>query len=451
MALLLGGTTVPWLTGALARRRESKQAVARADLDSALVDLTDGSAELLVFGAAEDQLRTVDRLDAELTAIASASASTAGIGGALTTLLVGLAGWGCLVVGIPAVVSGRLPPTDLAVITLVPLVTFELVAALPVAAQALTQVREAAGRVFGVMETPLPVTEPARPVKVPDGPHELVGRDVEARHPGAAAPALRGVDLTLAAGSRVAVVGPSGAGKTTLAEVLLRFLSIAAGSVRLDGVSLEDMAGDELRATVGLVGQDAHLFDTTVAANLRIGRPGATDPELLGVLARVGLAPWVAGLPDGLATEVGRDGSRLSGGQRRRLALARALLADFPVLVVDEPTEHLDPLAADAVLRDLLDVTMGRSLLLITHRLPGLESVEEIVVMDGGRVVERGSHTDLVALGGRYADLWWSQAGGYPESTDDHDPPTPAERTWRAERPKASALSGSLEMGSSRP
>ena len=356
-----------------------------------------------------------------------------------------MAGWGCLVVGIPAVGSGRLPRTDLAVITLVPLVTFELVAALPAATQALNQVREAAARVFGVMDAPLPVTDPDRPVKVPSGPHELVGRDVEARHPGAPVPALRGVDLTLAAGSRVAVVGPSGAGKTTLAEVLLRFLSIASGSVHLDGVSLEGMAGDELRATVGLVGQDAHLFDTTIAANLRVGRLSTTDAELLGVLARVGLDPWLAGLPDGLATEVGRNGSRLSGGQRRRLAVARALLADFPVLVVDEPTEHLDPLAADALLRDLLDVTIGRSLLLITHRLSGLESVEEIVVMDGGRVVEQGSHPVLMAMGGRYADLWWSQTGGYPVSTDDHDPPR------RAERPKASAFSGSLEMGSSRP
>ncbi len=442
-ALLLAGTTVPWLTGALARRRESKLASDRADLNSALVDLTDGAAELLVFGAADEQLRTIERIDSEMTAIGAASASTAGIGGALTTLLVGLAGWGCLVVGIPAVASGRLPPTDLAVITLVPLVTFELVAALPAATQALNQVREAAARVFRVMDAPVPVSEPARPARVPVGAHELAAREVDASHPGVPRPALCGVNLSLASGCRVAVVGPSGAGKTTLAEVLLRFLSVDGGSVRLDGVSIDQLAGDELRGIVGLVGQDAHLFDTTIAANLRVGRQSATDAELFGVLGRVGLTPWVAGLPKGLATEVGKGGFRVSGGQRRRMALARALLADFPVLIVDEPTEHLDPLAADAVLKNLLDVTVGRSLLLITHRLSGLESVDEIVVLDGGRVVERGSHTALVAMGGRYADLWWSQTGGHPASAGDQD------RPWRHERPTATAVGGSLDMGSS--
>jgi ATP-binding cassette, subfamily C, bacterial CydCD len=160
---------------------------------------------------------------------------------------------------------------------------------------------------------------------------------------------------------------------------------------------------------VGLVGQDAHLFDTTIAENLRIGRRESTDDELCDVLRRVGLAGWLAELPGGLGTEVGRQGSRLSGGQRQRVAVARALLADFPVLVLDEPAEHLEPAAADALTGDVLGLTGDRSLLLITHRLAGLESVDEILVLDEGRVVERGPHDVLIDRDGRYARLWWEE------------------------------------------
>jgi ABC-type multidrug transport system fused ATPase/permease subunit len=207
----------------------------------------------------------------------------------------------------------------------------------------------------------------------------------------------------------VAVVGPSGSGKSTLAAVVLRFLEYWSGSASLCGVPFDRLAGDGLRTVVGLVGQDAFLFDTTIAENLRLGRRDASDAELADVLARVGLADWLAGLPRGLDTGVGRRGGDVSGGQRQRVAVARALLADFPVLVMDEPAEHLEPVAADALVADLLAATDGRSLVLITHRLIGLESVDEILVMDRGRVVERGTHDQLLAADGRYSDLWWDE------------------------------------------
>ncbi len=207
----------------------------------------------------------------------------------------------------------------------------------------------------------------------------------------------------------MAIVGPSGAGKSTLAAVLLRFLEAQTGSVTLGGIPTDRLAGDDVRSVVGLVGQDAYLFDVSIAENLRIAKRDATDDELAHVLGRVGLAEWIADLPRGLATAAGRHGAHLSGGQRQRLAVARALLADFPVLMLDEPAEHLDPVAADALTADLLEVTGGRSLVLITHRLAGLESVDEILVMDGGRVLERGDHEDLLGRGGRYAGLWWEE------------------------------------------
>jgi ABC-type multidrug transport system fused ATPase/permease subunit len=260
---------------------------------------------------------------------------------------------------------------------------------------------------------------------------------VWASYPGGSAPALRGVQLCLEPGRRIALVGPSGAGKSTLADVLVRFLPAAAGEVLLNGTPTERLSADDVRRVVGLVEQRPHLFDTTLAENLRIGRRSATDDELAEVLTRVGLGEWTAGLPDGLATRVGPGGTRLSGGQRQRVAVARALLADFPLLVLDEPSEHLDPGAADALTADLLALTAGRGTLLITHRLSGLEDVDEIVFLDDGRVIERGTHAQLLARGARYAGAWWEERV--------HDPyrPTANAATGSPAGPRTALIEGS--------
>ena len=429
VSLVLAATVVPWLTGLLAQRRETRFAAVRGDLGAAMVDLTEGAAELIAFGAADAHIRTIRKHDAELTAIASASAGTTGIGLALTTLLAGLACWGCLMVGIPAVLSGRLGGTELAVITLIPLAAFELVVGLPVATQALHRVRQAAARVFEVFDTPAPILDPESALPLPGPPYDVEVRSAWASYPGATGPALGDVDLSLPTGRRVAVVGPSGAGKSTLAAVLVGFLPCRAGSITVSGVPAEQLSGDDLRTVVGLVGQDAYLFDTTVADNLRVGWRDATDEQLRDVLDRVGLAAWLGALPEGLGTEVGSHGARLSGGQRQRLAVARALLADFPVLVLDEPAEHLEPAAGDALTADLLDVADGRSLVLITHRLAGLEFVDEIMVMERGQVVQRGTHDELLDQAGRYSDLWWEEM-----RTERHGRP-PEERLPHGQRP----------------
>jgi thiol reductant ABC exporter CydC subunit len=409
VALLLSATALPWLTGRLARREESRQAVVRGELTASVVDLVEGAPELLVMGAVRGQLTRIDDSDNRLRRVARHGAGTTGIGLGLTTALAGLASWGALTLGVDATHGGSLNGTLLAVVVLVPLAAFELVSPLPAATQALQRSRVAASRVFEAMDAPAVVNDPATPVVLGDGPHALTLRGVWASYPGAGRAALRGVDLQLRTGRRVALVGPSGAGKSTLADVLVRFLPADAGEATLDGVPLERLAADDVRRVIGLVEQSPHLFDTTLAENLRVGRRTATDTELEDVLVRVGLGPWLAGLPDALSTPVGPQGGRLSGGQRQRVAVARALLADFPILVLDEPGEHLDPPAADALTADLLALTEGRSTLLITHRLAGLERVDEIVVLDGGRVVERGTHDELLLAGGRYAGLWWEE------------------------------------------
>jgi thiol reductant ABC exporter CydC subunit len=407
--LLVAAVLVPWLTGWLARRREARIARARAELTMATLDLIEGAAELIALGGVGTQLRDIRARDAELAAIGTRAAGTAGIGLALTTLLAGLASWECLLVGIPAVESGRLAGPGLAVITLVPLASFEIVVGLPAATQALQRVRQSVARLSEVASAPTPVHRAEPAATVPEGPADLEVVALRAAYPGATAPAIRDVGVDLPVGRRVAVVGPSGSGKTTLAQVLVRFLGYQAGEVTLGGVDLDRLAGDDVRRVIGLVDSDVHLFDATIAENLRLGKRDAGPGELLEVVDRVGLGDWLRDLPLGLSTPVGGMGSRLSGGQRQRLAVARALLADFAVLLLDEPAEHLDESAADALTQDILWAGGDRSVLMITHRLTGLEFFDEIVVLDGGEVVQRGHHHQLVAGQGPYAELWNAQ------------------------------------------
>ncbi len=425
VALVLSATVVPWLTGRLATRAEARQAGTRGDLAAGVLDLVEGAPELVVMGATAAQVDRVAGDDLRLRAIARTSASTTGIGLGLTTALAGLACWGGLALGVRATHAGTLNGALLGVLALVPLAAFELVSPLPAATQALQRSRSAAARVFDVVDAPPAVSEPMSPIRIGGGPHSVVLRGVWASYPGAGRAALRGVDLTLEPGRRVALVGPSGGGKTTLADVLVRFLPVDAGTATLDGQPLERLTGEDVRRVVGLVEQNPHLFDTTLAENLRVGRREATDSDLTAVLHRVGLGEWLAGLPEGLRTRVGARGARLSGGQRQRVAVGRALLADFPVLVLDEPSEHLDPVAADALIADLLRITQGRSVLLITHRLDGLEQVDEIVVLESGAVTERGTHSELLHAGGRYASLWWEERMGAPArpAPATHEPP----------------------------
>ncbi|MFF4950640.1 thiol reductant ABC exporter subunit CydD [Streptomyces chattanoogensis] len=406
--LLLAGTGVPLLSGALARRAERQLAPARGVLSTRVVDLLTGTAELTVAGALSARTDAARRADRELTGIASRSAAAAGLGAGLSALLCGLTVAAAAVAGVQAVYAGRLHGVALAVVLLTPLAAFEAVAGLPLAVQYRQRTRRAAERVFEVLDAPAPVHEPAMPATAPESPFPLVVRDLTARHPGQTEPALDGVGFTLTAGRRLAVVGASGSGKTTLAQMLLRFLDREAGAYTLAGTDAQAMDGDDVRRLVGLCAQDAHIFDSSLRENLKLARrggPGAADSgdrDLWDALERARLADWVRSLPDGLDTMVGEHGARLSGGQRQRLALARALLADFPVLVLDEPAEHLDLVTADALTADLLAATEGRTTVLITHRLTGLDAVDEVLVLDRGRAVQHGGYAELAAADGPF-------------------------------------------------
>ncbi|MGW2617922.1 thiol reductant ABC exporter subunit CydD [Streptomyces sp. NPDC001500] len=400
LGLLVAGVGVPLVTGAVARRAEHRLAPARGLLATRTADLLTGTAELTVAGALPARTAEVRAADGMLTRIASRAATATALGDGLTALVSGLTVTAAAFVGARAVAEGRLDGVIMAVVVLTPLAAFEAVLGLPLAVQYRQRVRRSAERVFEVLDSPEPVREPERPRQAPASPFPLVVEDLSARYAGQDRNALTGVGLTLTRGRRIAVVGSSGAGKTTLAQVLLRFLDADAGSYTLAGVDARSLDGDDVRALVGLCAQDAHLFDSSVRENLLLARKGAGEEDLRDALARARLLEWADGLPDGLDTLVGEHGARLSGGQRQRLALARALLADFPILVLDEPAEHLDLPTADALTRDLLAATEGRTTLLITHRLAGLDAVDEVVVLDEGRVVQRGPYAELALVEG---------------------------------------------------
>ncbi|MFI0977959.1 thiol reductant ABC exporter subunit CydD [Streptomyces sp. NPDC021093] len=400
VGLLAAGVVVPLVSGAAARRAERQLAPARGALAVRVADLLGGVGELTVAGALRRRLAAVRDADAVLTRIASRGASATALGGGLSALVCGLTVVGAAWVGAQAVADGRLAGVQLAVVVLTPLAAFEAVTGLPLAVQYRQRVRRSAERVYEVLDAPVPVREPETAAVAPASPFPVEVRGLSARYAGQERDALTGVDLTLEAGKRVAVVGVSGAGKTTLAQVLLRFLDAAEGTYTVGGVAADSLDGDDVRRIVGLCAQDAHLFDSSVRENLRLARTDADDAQLLDALGRARLRDWVEALPEGLDTLVGEHGARLSGGQRQRLALARALLADFPVLVLDEPAEHLDLATADALTADLLTATEGRTTVLITHRLQGLEDVDEVVVLDGGRVVQRGTFAALAGEDG---------------------------------------------------
>ncbi|MEU4209887.1 thiol reductant ABC exporter subunit CydD [Streptomyces sp. NPDC026206] len=398
--LLAAGLAVPALSAAVARRAERQLAPARGELSTHVVELLTGTAELTVAGALPDRFERLRRADGTLTRIARRASAAGALGAGLSALACGLTVTGTAWAGVRAVHDGRLGGVWLAVVVLIPLAAFEAVTALPLAVRYRRRVQRSAERVYEVLDAPEPVRDGSEPAPASPFPLRMAG--LTARHAGQDGPALGGFGLELTAGRRVAVVGPSGSGKTTLAQVLLRFLDAEAGSYTLGGRDAAGMDGDALRRLVGLCAQDAHIFDSSVRENLLLARKDASDAELCEALRSARLLEWVEGLPQGLDTLAGEHGARLSGGQRQRLALARALLADFPVLVLDEPAEHLDLATADALTADLLTATEGRATVLITHRLAGLEAVDEVIVLERGRVAQRGAYEALAVAPGPF-------------------------------------------------
>ncbi len=415
---LVSLTFTPWIAARTARAAEDRVAPAKARMSAAVVQQLDATADITVYGAGRSASSQVRQLDDGLTRLNEREAYSLGMGSGFGVLVQGLAVTIALAVGINAVWTGRIEPVWLAVVALLPLALFDVLSSLPGAALAYQRLRGSAQRIADVEQATVPVPDPSDPVALPD---EFTGLSVTGLNAGwgaldadeLAIHAITGMHLTVAPGERVAVVGPSGAGKSTLANVLMGFLPYE-GSVRLSGVEIRDADGDDVRGLVGMLTQQAHIFDTSVADNIRIGDPSASDDVIVEAVRQVHLADFVAGLPEGIDTVVGSFGASISGGERQRMALARLLLARRTFVILDEPTEHLDGPTAQSLTETIMEALRDDTLLLITHRLTGLEAFDRIIELQDGRIVAEGTHGELLAVDGWYADQWRTE-------TDLHD------------------------------
>ncbi|MBT5298273.1 MAG: thiol reductant ABC exporter subunit CydC [Rhodospirillaceae bacterium] len=389
----------------------SKTREALGDLNAHAVDTVQGLAEIVAFQQSdrrgqEFDAKVGDYLEIRLPFFRDLTVQTA-----LLETITGLGGLAVVATGASMVQAGNLDSGLLPMLTLLAMAAFLPVSEIAHIGRQLADTLGSARRLNAVENEVVPVT---------DGPGEVDGEhtagvhldDVSFTYPSRREPALDHVSLNIEGGQTIALVGPSGAGKTTLAHLLLRFWDPATGQISLDGTDLRNHRLDELRARIALVAQDTYLFNDTLRANIMLARPDAGEADLSDAIERAALRDFAASLPDGLETPVGERGMRLSGGQRQRVAIARAFLKDAPVLILDEATSHLDAVSEQMVRSALEDLMAERTTVVIAHRLSTVRDADLIVAMDHGRIIESGRHTELLARGGLYAHLVQRQISG---------------------------------------
>lgn len=418
--LFAAGVGVPLLVRRLGQAPGRRLVAGRSGLHVALVDGIQGLADLLAFNRGPAQAAQIAASDSILASAQRQMAQLSGLQSALGSLLANLGMWTVLLLAIPLVRSGEIAGVYLAVVTLAAVTSFEAVLPLPLAFQYLESNLEAARRLLEVVDAQPEVFDPPQPRPLPSGPPGLQVNALTFIYPPASAapptpaanraatnpPALREVSFSIPPGGRVAIVGPSGAGKSTLANLLLRFWDVPAGRILLAGYDLRDYSPDELRSRIAVVSQNTYLFNASVRDNLRLARPKAGQAEIEAAARRAQIHDFIESLPQGYDTWIGEQGLRLSGGERQRLAIARALLKDPPLLILDEATANLDALTERQVLAATTGLMAGRTTLMITHRLVGLDGMDEILVLQDGRVAARGRHADLIAQDGPYRQMW---------------------------------------------
>lgn len=403
--LAVTGIGVPLLTRRLGRSAGQSLVATRGELNAALLDGVQGLADLAAYGQQTRQIERVRALSERIHREQMHMARVGGLDAALGALLTGLAVITVLALAIPLVGEGRLGGVMLAVLALATISSFEAVLALPQAFQHLESNLAAARRLFDLVDASPAVVDPPDPLPAPER-CDLVVRDLRFRYAPGDPPALDGVSFTLPQGGKLAIVGASGAGKSTLVNLLMRFWDYDEGSITLGGQELRCMRQDDVRAQFAVVRQDTHLFSGTIRDNLLLARPDASEQDLIAAAQQAQLDTFIRSLPQGYDTWIGEQGLALSGGERQRLAIARAVLKNAPILVLDEATANLDAVTEQAVMAAITHAMRDRTTLMITHRLVRLEDVDEILVLAAGRVVERGRHADLLAREGVYHHLW---------------------------------------------
>jgi ATP-binding cassette, subfamily C, bacterial CydC len=387
--LLLAGVILPIWSQARGQAPGRRLAEDEAELRAAVIDGVQGMAELTIYGSNERQARRIDGIGRRLIADQSTLSSDHGLTQAAVGLSANLSLWVVLWLGIPMVHSGTLMPPQLAMLALFTLASFEAVAPLPHAFQLLGRTLASARRLFAIVDTEPAVIEPTTPSPRPDR-FDIRFSGVGFSYPDAASPALADIHLEIPEGTRAAVVGATGSGKSTLFNLLLRFWEPDRGDIQIGGHSITAFHGDDLRSHIAVVSQQTHLFDTTIRENLMIAAPDSSQEAIEAACRVAQIHDFISELPEGYNTWVGETGVRLSGGQARRIAVARALLKDAPILLLDEPTEGLDAETERSLMQALDRLMAGRTVLLITHRPAGLDWVDRVLVLDQGREVAHG-------------------------------------------------------------
>jgi ATP-binding cassette subfamily C protein CydC len=405
---VLAGIGVPCQTYLLSRKLGRRIIAVRAALHMSMVDSIQGVADLLAYNQDEAQAQNIRTLNGQLVRLQASMAQIEGLREALGILLVDGCGWIMLIIAIPLVRSGRLSGVFLAVLVLAVIGSFEAITPLASAAQHLGGSLQAGQRLFEVIDTPPTIREPAQPAPLP-GRYDLEIQHLSFRYSNNEPDVLKDVSFTVPQGRCVAIVGASGAGKSTIANLLARLWDYERGSIQLGGHELADYAQQDIHRLIGVVEQHTHLFNATVRENLLIARPEASQKEIQEAAKQACIHSVIEALPQGYETLIGEQGHKLSGGERQRLALARAMLKNAPILIFDEATANLDTLTEHEVLRAIHRQIQGRTTLIITHRLVGLENVDEILVMQAGTIKERGTQYELLQAEGLYWKLWQIQ------------------------------------------
>ncbi len=412
--LLFAGVGLPILSVVLARRMGAQLAQARGELSTRLLDGFQGLADLLVFNQANAQRSEIEKAAAKLAHQSAFRAGLAAMNNAVGAMLSHLAMFAVLAVAVERVSAGALPGVLLGVAAIGTLACFEAVLPVPAAAEMLDENRAAAERLYELVDATPAVSEPAVPISLPRS-SELEIEQLSFAYP-VEPPAsdgsstlsfqLQDVSFSLPQGSHLAILGPNGSGKTTLVNLLLRYWDYPAGSIRWGGVELKDLAQNMVRQQIAVVSQQTYLFSATLKENLLIARPDATLDEMMAAAKAAHLDEKIQSLPQGYDTWLGEQGFHLSAGERQRLAIARMMLKNPALLILDEPTANLDAETESQVLQSILEFSRGRSTILITQNIHGLESMHQIMVLNQGQIIERGTHQELLALGGAYSRMW---------------------------------------------
>lgn len=396
--MALTGVVLPWVSQWLSRQAAHAQVELRSALNAQMVDGMQGMADLAAFSRTHAWQTATLALSMQLHAAQERLATLRGAANALAALFTGLAGVTVLLVAIPLVTGGAIEGVYLALLPLTAIAAFEATQPLSQAFQMLEASRAAASRLFALIDTPPAVVDPVQPLPPPSG-KMLSVRNLRFSYPSSDAaasaetPVFDGISLELRTGERLAITGDSGAGKSTLAALLLRFWEVEPGAILLDGHDLRAYAADDVRACMAVVSQFPYLFHTTIRDNLLVANPDASDDELIDACRRARLHDFIAALPEGYDTLVGENGLQLSGGERQRLAVARALLKDAPILILDEATAHLDAVTA-AQLWDALEPCMaGRMALIFDHSEQALAHADRVLRLEDGKFVQRVSQT----------------------------------------------------------